>query len=123
MWAFRFAASLRQALRRNQLPAHRFRSCRAGRSGQHGCPGIPQRGQLGHRFANAKGFLLDIALGKPPVQVEVNLAQMLGRDTRTFKLDVRKLKALGLTISLETGYRLSPRGEAFLARVGSEATE
>ncbi|MBE0611670.1 MAG: hypothetical protein IH609_19975 [Dehalococcoidia bacterium] len=52
-----------------------------------------------------------------------DLAQMLGRDTRTFKLDVRKLKALGLTISLETGYRLSPRGEAFLARVGSEATE
>ncbi len=28
----------------------------------------------------------------------------------------RKLKALGLTTSLETGYRLSPRGEALRAR-------
>jgi hypothetical protein len=29
---------------------------------------------------------------------------------------VRKLKALGLTESLEVGYRLSPRGRAYLAR-------
>jgi hypothetical protein len=28
---------------------------------------------------------------------------------------VRKLKVLGLTESLDVGYRLSPRGEAFLA--------
>ena len=33
---------------------------------------------------------------------------------RRSRLDVRKLKNLGLTISLEVGYRLSPRGEAFL---------
>ena len=32
-----------------------------------------------------------------------------------FKANVRKLKALGLTESLEVGYRLSPRGEAFLS--------
>ena len=32
-----------------------------------------------------------------------------------FKLDVRKLKELGLTVSLRTGYRLSPRGDAFQA--------
>ena len=32
-----------------------------------------------------------------------------------FKLNIRKLKALGLTISLEVGYRLSPRGVALLA--------
>ena len=31
-----------------------------------------------------------------------------------FKADVRKLKALGLTESLEVGYRLSPRGRAYL---------
>jgi hypothetical protein len=30
------------------------------------------------------------------------------------KTDVRKLKALGLTLSLEVGYELSPRGRAFL---------
>ncbi len=51
-----------------------------------------------------------------------DLAQMLGRDTRAFKLDVRKLKAFGLTISLETGYRLSPRGEAFMAWFNSVPT-
>ena len=33
-----------------------------------------------------------------------------------FKSDVRKLKALGLTESLGTGYRLSPRGQAWLDR-------
>jgi hypothetical protein len=31
-----------------------------------------------------------------------------------FKLHVRKLKALGLTLSLRIGYNLSPRGEAYL---------
>ena len=36
-------------------------------------------------------------------------------DRPAFKLNVRKLKALGLTESLEVGYRLSPRGAAFLA--------
>ena len=35
-----------------------------------------------------------------------------------FKLNVRKLKALGLTESLEVGYRLSPRGAAYLQAVG-----
>lgn len=44
------------------------------------------------------------------------LAPRLGRETPAFKQDERKLKALGLTISLERGYRLSPRGEAFLRR-------
>jgi hypothetical protein len=39
---------------------------------------------------------------------------MVGRETAPFKLDVRKLKNLGLTISLEVGYELSPRGQAFL---------
>jgi hypothetical protein len=43
-----------------------------------------------------------------------DLAASFGRETQPFKLDVRKLKALGLTLSLEVGYRLSPRGEAFL---------
>jgi hypothetical protein len=31
---------------------------------------------------------------------------------------VRKLKNLGLTISLETGYQLSPRGAAYLVATG-----
>ncbi len=45
-----------------------------------------------------------------------DLAAELGRERLAFKADVRKLKALGLTESLEVGYRLSPRGRAYLAR-------
>ena len=44
----------------------------------------------------------------------VDLAAMVGREKLPFKLDVRKLKELGLTISLQRGYRLAPRGEAWL---------
>lgn len=43
-----------------------------------------------------------------------DLAEELGREMLPFKLDVRKLKNLGLTLSLPVGYRLSPRGEAYL---------
>ncbi|WP_300008955.1 hypothetical protein [Pseudonocardia sp.] len=46
-----------------------------------------------------------------------DLAQRLGRETLPFKRDVRKLKELGLTESLEVGYRISPRGRAWLAGV------
>ncbi len=46
-----------------------------------------------------------------------DLAAQFGRETRPFKADVRKLKELGLTESLDVGYRLSPRGKAFLASV------
>jgi hypothetical protein len=45
-----------------------------------------------------------------------DLAASFGRETAPFKLDVRKLKALGLTISLRVGYRVSPRGESYLSR-------
>ncbi len=45
-----------------------------------------------------------------------DLAASFGRETVPFKLDVRKLKALGLTISLRIGYRLSPRGQSYLSR-------
>jgi hypothetical protein len=50
-----------------------------------------------------------------------DLAPALGQDTQPFKRDVRKLKELGLTESLETGYRLSPRGRAVLGRLGNRA--
>lgn len=39
-----------------------------------------------------------------------DLAAQVGRPTPEFKTDVRKLKELGLTESLDIGYRLSPRG-------------
>ena len=43
-----------------------------------------------------------------------DLAAGFGRARDPFKLDVRKLKELGLTESLRPGYRLSPRGRAVL---------
>lgn len=45
------------------------------------------------------------------------LAGELAVDRAVFKRDVRKLKELGLTISLSVGYELSPRGKAFLEGV------
>lgn len=49
-----------------------------------------------------------------PGTVSTLLAADLGWDRAYFKARVRRLKALGLTISLETGYQLSPRGAAYL---------
>jgi len=43
-----------------------------------------------------------------------DLAVAEGREKLPFKADIRKLKELGLTESLEVGYRLSPRGRALL---------
>lgn len=53
--------------------------------------------------------------GRPAVRA-ADLAASVGREKKPFKLDVRKLKELGLTESLRTGYRLSPRGESIVAR-------
>jgi hypothetical protein len=43
-----------------------------------------------------------------------DLAAWLGRETLPFKRDVRKLKELGLTVSLAVGYEISHRGRAYL---------
>jgi hypothetical protein len=56
---------------------------------------------------------LEIIRRRPAVRAG-DLAAELGREMLPFKVDVRKLKNLGLTLSLEVGYRLSPRGEAYL---------
>jgi len=54
------------------------------------------------------------AIARQPGRRAPDLAAGFGRETVPFKRDVRKLKELGLTLSLEVGYRLSPRGEAYL---------
>ena len=46
-----------------------------------------------------------------------DLASDLGLEKTVLKNDVRKLKALGLTISHSPGYELSPRGKAVLAHL------
>ena len=53
-------------------------------------------------------------IGDQPEVRAADLAPELGRERLPFKLDVRKLKELGLTESLPRGYRLSPRGRAAL---------
>ncbi|MEO7118414.1 MAG: hypothetical protein ABIZ34_05515 [Candidatus Limnocylindrales bacterium] len=60
--------------------------------------------------------VLAAILDRPGVPA-VELAARFERDKLPFKLDVRKLKELGLTESLRPGYRLSPRGESVLARL------
>jgi hypothetical protein len=52
-----------------------------------------------------------------PGMVSTDLAPQVGLDRAHFKLRVRRLKALGLTESLDIGYRLSPRGAALLSRL------
>ncbi len=47
----------------------------------------------------------------------LDLAKMLVQEKDPFKVNVRKLKKLGLTESLDTGYRLSPRGRDLLKRL------
>ena len=44
----------------------------------------------------------------------VDIARLAGKEKAPFKVNVRKLKRLGLTESLETGYRLSLRGRDLL---------
>jgi exonuclease VII large subunit len=48
-------------------------------------------------------------IAERPATRAADLSRALGRDKASFKTDVRKLKALGLTESLEVGYRLSQR--------------
>jgi hypothetical protein len=54
-------------------------------------------------------------ISRLPGVVSTELAAEVGQERRAYKLRVRRLKALGLTESLERGYRLSPRGQAYLA--------
>lgn len=56
------------------------------------------------------------AIEARPGVLAAKLARALGRPRDEFKRDVRKLKNLGLTFSLEIGYRLTPKGKALVTR-------
>jgi len=56
------------------------------------------------------------AIDGQPATRAGDLAAAIGLPTAEFKTRVRRLKALGLTESLDVGYRLSPRGRSYLAR-------
>ena len=78
-------------------------------------PGRVYRTAVGRLFVEAVDVVDPARLSARDVRA-ADLAPSLGRETQPFKLDVRKLKNLGQTISLEVGYRLSPRGAAYLRR-------
>jgi hypothetical protein len=62
---------------------------------------------------------------KRPRVLAAELAAACNRERLPFKTDVRKLKALGLTISHQVGYEISPRGRALLLALsaGYQAAE
>ncbi|WP_048648653.1 hypothetical protein [Nitratireductor soli] len=62
------------------------------------------------------------AIAREPAARAADLAALLGVEKLKFKRDVRKLKELGLTESLDVGYRLSPRGERVLRMIEGEPT-
>jgi hypothetical protein len=49
-----------------------------------------------------------------PGIVSTVLTEAMGWERQDFKQHVRRLKELGLTLSLDVGYRLSPCGESYL---------
>jgi hypothetical protein len=57
-------------------------------------------------------------IAERPETLAEDLAASRGEEKPQFKRRVRRLKELGLTESLEVGYRLSPRGRAYLGRDG-----
>ncbi|MGH3302888.1 MAG: hypothetical protein ACRDOK_14625 [Streptosporangiaceae bacterium] len=59
-----------------------------------------------------------VQIGSEPAVSSAQLAADLDWDRPDYKLHVRRLKELGLTISLDVGYRISPRGAAYLAKRG-----
>jgi hypothetical protein len=59
-------------------------------------------------------------IGDRPAVLAARLAREIDQPTDVFKRNIRKLKELGLTESLEVGYRLSPRGQRLLQLLGRE---
>lgn len=56
-------------------------------------------------------------IAEHPGRRAADLAGEAGMEHPAFKASVRKLKALGLTESLEVGYRLTPLGRAYARRL------
>ena len=61
-----------------------------------------------------------LAIQKNPHLRAVGVAKLTGFEKQWLKLNIRKLKNLGLTISHEVGYELSPLGKAFVKKLVRE---
>lgn len=62
--------------------------------------------------------VLDAIANHPRLRA-IDLAQRTGYEKEWLKLNIRKLKNLGLTISHEIGYEISPLGQAYLQALRS----
>jgi hypothetical protein len=70
---------------------------------------------LDRRSAHGPWVRVTLArIAERPEERAVELARALGFERDWLKVNIRKLKELGLTESLEVGYRLSPRGVVVL---------
>jgi hypothetical protein len=119
----------RAELLRSLRPQGRLYRIEFRRVGDDPRVALRQRAEIGEseRAAlDARLDRMDNARGEPwtrrllkliedhPETLAADLAASLGMEKAPFKRDVRKLKELGLTESLMVGYRLSPRGRAYL---------
>ena len=59
-------------------------------------------------------------IAKHPGKHAIFFAEKLGMEKDWLKLHIRKLKNLGLTISLSVGYEIAPRGEKFMQMLAKE---
>ena len=75
-----------------------------------------ERFDASSRAGNWTYRVLTLIEEKPHVPA-ARLAAETGTEKARFKTNVRKLKNLGLTISHNPGYTLSPRGKVFLERL------
>jgi hypothetical protein len=123
----RSLAELRRLLdRRDGAHVYRMRVSFAGADPRVALRERPELSEDERRDVDRRLDRLDAARGTPwtrqvlvliaerPGVRAPDLAASLGRETQPFKIDVRKLKELGLTHSLAVGYEISPRGRAYL---------
>ena len=73
------------------------------------------------RHGGPTGIELLEMIAANPATLAQDLADEVGIERDVLKRRIRQLKELGLTESLRVGYRLSPRGEAYLARMSEPA--
>lgn len=75
------------------------------------------------KYSKQGAWTLDIlkAIHDNPQLKAADLAIKTGKEKEWLKLNIRKLKNLGLTISHNPGYTISPLGKVFLSRFGKNA--
>jgi hypothetical protein len=83
-------------------------------SGARRGAGPPRSGKPNAIAGSWTRTVLELIAARPATRAADLFAEAGYADLATFKRDVRRLKELGLTESLEVGYRLSARGAAAL---------